>query len=85
MIAVDLPSIAVLLVDDEPFVRQVTGMLLSKMGVPTPVEASNGEEALTCLEKASVDVVFCDLMMPDMDGSNWYVTCLNWMTLRPSS
>ena len=70
MSGVDLKSIAVMLVDDEPFVRQVTGMLLTKMGCPTPLEASNGQEALSQLTggQASVDVIFCDLMMPDMDG-----------------
>ncbi len=57
----------VLLVDDEPNIREVYSLLLSdELEV---FAAANGAEALeTVAAKGPFDVVVCDLMMPDMDA-----------------
>ena len=69
MAVVEAGSLSVLLVDDEPFVRKLTGRLLSEFGFERIEEAANGREALDLLDaSAAFDVMFCDLMMPDMDG-----------------
>lgn len=61
-------SPTVLLVDDEPDVRLVTGLLLRRAGY-TVVEADTGRAALDVIrEGAVVDVVLLDVMMPEMTG-----------------
>jgi EAL domain-containing protein (putative c-di-GMP-specific phosphodiesterase class I)/CheY-like chemotaxis protein len=67
---VDLGQYQVLLVDDEPFIRQLTGMLLKQLGCPNILESGNGAEALAQLDQpgTSVDLILSDLNMPDMDG-----------------
>jgi CheY-like chemotaxis protein len=59
----------VLLVEDEPAVRGLFAMSLRKDGYFV-VEASNGAEALTVVEKAGrVDLVVTDVVMPVMKGT----------------
>ncbi len=60
----------VLLVDDEPFIRALTARLLAELGCTDIVEAGNGREALAALElpNSKIDLILCDLSMPDMDG-----------------
>ena len=60
----------VLLVDDEPFIRAMTARLLTDIGCTKFLEAGNGREALAILDQpdAHIDLILCDLAMPDMDG-----------------
>ena len=60
----------ILLVDDEPFIRAMTARVLKEMGCANCVEAGNGREALSVLDTpgAHIDLILCDLSMPDMDG-----------------
>ena len=57
----------VLVVDDDPDVRQLVEMKLRLDGIET-LTATNGVEALDMLEKAHIDLVVLDVMMPVMDG-----------------
>jgi len=57
----------VLVVDDDPDVRQLVEMKLRLDGIET-LTAANGQEALDVLEANDVDLVVLDLMMPVMDG-----------------
>ena len=57
----------VLVVDDTDLNLQLTEIQLQKLGVRV-VTASSGKEALALLEKQSVDLIFMDIMMPEMDG-----------------
>jgi CheY-like chemotaxis protein len=58
----------VLLVDDDPFVRDTAGELLRALGYEV-VSAANGDEALDLLSwDRSIDVLFTDVRMPGMDG-----------------
>jgi EAL domain-containing protein (putative c-di-GMP-specific phosphodiesterase class I) len=62
--------IDVLLVDDSAFARDVGERVLRSAGIVSVRHASSGQEALDLIAQfgTAVDVVFCDLMMPDMDG-----------------
>lgn len=57
----------VLVVDDDPDVRQLVEMKLRLDGIET-LAAGNGQEALDVLAQSQVDLVVLDLMMPVMDG-----------------
>lgn len=55
----------ILIVDDEPTIREVVEQYLRREGYRTTI-ASNGEEAVTL--SADADLVVLDLMLPKMDG-----------------
>jgi phosphoserine phosphatase RsbU/P len=60
-------STSVLVVDDNPKNLQVLGGLLKKEGMNVEF-ATNGNAALSWLNKKSFDLVLLDIMMPVMDG-----------------
>ena len=57
----------ILVVDDEPDIRQVIKRLLRKEGHEV-IEASNGREALEIVSYNSPDIILLDVVMPVMDG-----------------
>ena len=57
----------VLVVDDEPMVREVLAQYLSHDGF-TVVEAADGDEAVAKLDESSPDLVLLDLMLPKRHG-----------------
>ncbi len=61
------PAIHVLLVDDDPEVRQVTADMLHNLGCIV-VEAASGAEALRLIQGAAPDLLVLDYAMPDMNG-----------------
>jgi DNA-binding response OmpR family regulator len=62
------PSMAtVLVVDDEPIVREVVVRYLEREGYVT-LEADHGERARDLLERESPDLVVLDVMLPGIDG-----------------
>lgn len=59
----------ILIVDDDPYIRELIHVILSKEGLGLSVlEATDGEAALLLLEKNKVDLIILDIMMPNMDG-----------------
>lgn len=58
---------SVLIVDDEPLVRESLRMILDLEG-HRMVEAATGSEALDKLNGEKFDVVFTDFLMPGMKG-----------------
>jgi DNA-binding NarL/FixJ family response regulator len=61
--------IRLLLVDDQPSVRQGLRMRLSVEPDITVVgEASNGREAMALVQQLAPDIVLMDVEMPEMDG-----------------
>ena len=63
-------SETVLLVEDEPTVRQLAARILRRQGY-TVLEASDGAEALAFVERSGdlhIDLLFTDIVMPHMGG-----------------
>ncbi|MCQ2182248.1 MAG: sigma-54 dependent transcriptional regulator [Bacteroidales bacterium] len=58
----------VLIIDDERAIRNSLGDILSDEGYEVE-KAEDGASALAILEKEKFDVIFCDIKMPGMDGT----------------
>ena len=63
-------SIKLLLVDDDYIMHRVMTVMLNDLGISGVLNAMSGPEALEILKNNGdrVDVVICDLNMPEMDG-----------------
>ena len=59
----------ILIVDDNPEIREVAMVLLQGEGF-TVGEAGDGKEALDKIEHGAYDLILLDVMMPKMDGLN---------------
>jgi DNA-binding response OmpR family regulator len=57
-----------LLVDDEQGLLDMLNHLLQKEGFEQVYFATNGEEALSYVQKVSFDLIVLDIMLPDIDG-----------------
>ncbi|MDB4978793.1 MAG: OmpR family two-component response regulator [Candidatus Peribacteria bacterium] len=57
----------ILLVEDEPVLREMITISLSEKGMEV-VQAINGEEATAFLGTIKPDLILLDLLMPKMDG-----------------
>jgi phosphoserine phosphatase RsbU/P len=60
-------SYRVLVVDDDPFLRQYLELILAQFGHQVAT-ASSGKQALAHVEQSRPDLIFLDVMMPEMDG-----------------
>jgi PAS domain S-box-containing protein len=69
--AEEMPSLSILVIDDEPAVRETLAEMLEVMGHRVLL-AESGQKALQTLAGNSCDLVFTDLSMPEMDG--WETT-----------
>ena len=58
----------ILVVDDDPHIREVISFALQKAGFAT-LEAENGAQALTRFQEAGPDLVVLDIVMPELDGT----------------
>jgi len=63
-----LEGLIVLVVEDHDFQRRTVARMLRSLGAQGVLEASDGREALSLLSVTHVDLVVCDLDMPEMDG-----------------
>ena len=61
------PSLSILIIDDEPAVRETLADMLEMMGHRVML-AESGQIALQTLAGNDCDLVFTDLAMPEMDG-----------------
>jgi len=57
----------ILLVDDNPDHLRLLELLLKSKNYGV-VCANGGQEALQCLDKEDVDIIICDVVMPDISG-----------------
>ena len=57
----------ILVVDDEPNIREVVGLYLRRDG-HTVVSASDGEEALYLFRRTDPELIVLDLMLPKLNG-----------------
>ncbi len=62
-----MPALQLLIVDDEPAIRQILAKVAADAGHSVTIAAS-GEEALERLNKGDIDVAICDIRMPDLSG-----------------
>lgn len=62
--------IKVLIVDDEYIMRQGLKYMIDweREGFEIVGEATNGAEALQCIETLSPQIIICDIVMPQLDG-----------------
>ncbi|WP_020425564.1 response regulator transcription factor [Paenibacillus riograndensis] len=58
----------ILVVDDDPHIRELVEVFLRAEGMEEVFGASDGIEALRLLEDNGVDLAVIDVMMPNMDG-----------------
>ena len=58
----------ILVVDDDPHIREVVCFALKKDGFAT-VEAGDGEQALARFRELHPDLVVLDIVMPELDGA----------------
>lgn len=60
----------ILIVDDEPFIRQGLSVLIDweAEGFQIVGEAANGQEAITLLRRGHYDLIIADIKMPVMGG-----------------
>ncbi len=58
----------VLVVDDEPFTRQLIRGLLQQLGVGSLDDAAEGEAAMASVLRRRPDLVFCDVHMRPVGG-----------------
>ena len=62
-----MPTIRILVIDDEPPIRKLLRMGLSSQGYQI-LEAADGGAALDLIEREKVDLILLDLGLPDMKG-----------------
>jgi len=70
---------AILIVDDEPSLRDVLAQILDGYHVTT---VENGSEAIKAMGRTSFEMVITDLMMPQVDG---FDVLLNAKKINPST
>jgi len=62
-----MPPCSILIVDDEPGIRELLTMILEAAG-HSVVVAEDGMEAPKVMASRAIDVVITDLLMPERDG-----------------
>jgi two-component system response regulator MprA len=72
----------ILIVDDEPAIRQLVADILLTEGYVVS-EAANGFQALSMVSRERPDAIVLDLMMPIMDGPTFVRTCFVQSLARP--
>ena len=63
----DLMARTILVVDDDPHIREVITYALEQAGM-TPVEAINGQKALDIVDRENPALIILDINMPEVDG-----------------
>ena len=63
--------IKILICDDEIFARDAMKKIVSRKGFDVFV-AENGEECINMVKKENPEVVFLDVMLPDLDGDHLF-------------
>lgn len=70
MVSTDFSHLNALVVDDDPFMRDLVTRALAKLSVGLVKGAGSGAEAIQLIKEKNCvfHVLLCDLQMPDMDG-----------------
>jgi two-component system, chemotaxis family, chemotaxis protein CheY len=57
-----------LIIDDEVSMRRTIGNMMSRMGFENILFAENGVAALSFIQSSNIDLIICDMNMPEMNG-----------------
>ncbi|WP_343587073.1 response regulator [Herbaspirillum sp.] len=68
-----ISDLSILIVEDEPLQRAVLAGNLRRMGAQKVLEAADGQEAIGLMGAHGVDLIFCDIGMPNVDGPQFIV------------
>jgi CheY-like chemotaxis protein len=64
-----IKALRILIVDDQKHARRsLKALLATRFQLVDTCEATNGMEAIGCVEECKPDIVLMDARMPDMDG-----------------
>jgi DNA-binding response OmpR family regulator len=58
----------ILIIDDDPDIRSITRLSLSRVGGMAVIDAGSGAEGVRKAQDEKPDVILLDMMMPTMDG-----------------
>ena len=66
----DFKYLHILVIDDESFMQKLVERTLVDIGIGVVSKSSNGREGIDLLQSAKrkIDLVICDLEMPEMNG-----------------
>jgi CheY-like chemotaxis protein len=66
----DNSGIHILILDDDPFMRDLLSQMLSRLRYSLVTTAESGKTALDVVDtpESAPDLILCDLNMPEMDG-----------------
>jgi len=73
-------ELKILIIDDDHDIRERLASILTRRGYSVLV-AENGLEGLEIVKHSAIDVIFCDIVMPEMDGLE-FLNKLHEYTLR---
>jgi two-component system, chemotaxis family, chemotaxis protein CheY len=57
-----------LIIDDEVSMRRTIGNMMSRMGFENILFSDNGVSALSFIQSSDIDLIICDMNMPEMNG-----------------
>lgn len=61
-------NIVCLVVDDESSMRRTISNMLTKIGFKNIITAADGKEAFSIIQTSKINLVICDINMPEMTG-----------------
>ncbi len=80
----DAGPLRILIVDDQVVARGAVRSALDRIDRPLLViEADTGEEALSIMQNAKIDIIFCDVQLPGLSGPEALVHAFGASDLRP--
>ncbi|MBL6597592.1 MAG: response regulator [Alphaproteobacteria bacterium] len=65
---ISLDRLRVLVVEDQPYMRQIIRQTLERLGVPNVYEAEDGGAGFKITVRMRPDIVFCDIHMEPVGG-----------------
>jgi len=64
-------KLSILIIDDDQFTRELIETILKKIPNISIYQAHDGVDALSIINEVSLDMVFLDLYMPNMNGKEF--------------
>ncbi|NUU00906.1 EAL domain-containing response regulator [Herbaspirillum robiniae] len=73
-----IADLSILIVEDEPLQRAFLAGKLRQLGAGKIAEACDGAEAIQMMDSRAVDLIFCDIGMPNVDGPQFILRQLEY-------